>query len=238
MLKGVSPFVSTVLIILITITAIILVLTIGMPVVEKAKESGIINEAMQNLHMLDKLIREVASEGIGSLRTMQLRSSGGEYKINQKTNSIDFTLETSSQRFPPGTFIKENNLIISSGASAKAYENQTELILENDIIKFMIQKIGNESSPQTINTSEIIRSITFKNTSTIVYPESSSIIIDNFPNTSYGTGYSELVKSGDHLSKAEAIVHVNSSRIYYEVVYTLQSEADFLIMGIQNAYYK
>ena len=71
-----------------------------------------------------------------------------------------------------------------------------------------------------------------------ITPEDSSVILDNFYNSSGGTGYSELIRSGEHLSKAEALVHVNASNMEYDIVYTLQSSADFLIIRVENARYK
>jgi len=234
MLKGVSPLIGTVIVVLITVGAVSLVLTIGKPVIERSREYGIISEALQNMQTFDTLIREVASEGVGALRTVQLKVSGGEYKINQQTNSIDFTFAALYPPYSPGTVIKEGNLLISSEANAKAYETENELILENEVLKISIQKVGNETNHQPINTSANIRSITFKNNNATIYPEDSSVIINDLPSSSYGTGYSKLVKIGDNLPQAEAIVYVNSTLISYEILYSLPSGADFIIVKIQK----
>jgi type II secretory pathway pseudopilin PulG len=242
--KGVAPIITTVLIIFVSVIVITLVLLVGLPAIQRAKESGIINEAMQNMRLLDNLIREVASEGVGSLRTMQLRVSGGTYTINEKTNSIDFVFTVKSGIIQPGAFIQEGNLIMSAGANARAREydldgdGETELVLENEILRIGIKKVGSRASPQSINTSELIKILNFKENNANVTPSDSSIFIDDFADSYYGTGYTELVRAGDHLTKAEAIASVNSTFIYYEVLFTLQSGADFLLMKVQNAYYK
>jgi hypothetical protein len=79
--KGISPIISVVLLTLVLITAIYLVLNIIKPTLDRAFESAAMNEADQNMRLLDNLIREVASEGIGSFRTVVLKVSDGDYRI-------------------------------------------------------------------------------------------------------------------------------------------------------------
>ncbi len=71
--KGISPIISTVMIIAITFAAVGIVMTIVLPSVDRAKEAALLNEAVQNMRVIDNMVREVASEGTGSLRrTAQL----------------------------------------------------------------------------------------------------------------------------------------------------------------------
>jgi len=62
--------------------------------------------------------------------------------------------------------------------------------------------------------------------------------LDDYVESSYGNGYSVLVRTGDRLAKAEALVHVNSSFVVYELLYTLYPGADFIMVKIQDAYYR
>jgi len=242
--KGITPFISMALVILLSIVAIAIVLLIGLPAIERGKESAVLNEAMQNMRAIANIVKEVASEGVGSLRNLQIKVTGGEYKFNEKANSIDFTFTTKSGIVQPGSFIKEGDIILSAGANAKASEydldgdGSADLVLENEILRIGILKNGNKTNQVAINTSNLIRKINFKETNANVTPSDSSIIIDDYLESSYGTGYSELVKADERLAKAEAVVHMNTSYAVYDILYTLQSGADFVIVKIQNAYYK
>lgn len=241
--KAISALISSVLIILLTVFASGMVLTIGGPSIQRAQDSGVINEGMQNMHTIDDTIREVASEGSGSFRTIQLKITEGQYFVNNKTNSIEFSYKIKSNILEPGTLVKDGNLVISSSINAKAStydldgDGQNELVIENELIRVGMQSVDSRSSPTSINTSSIIKLLNFKQNDANVTPSDSSVILDSFEDSYYGTGFSELVRTGDHLAKAEALVHVNSTSITYDVVYSLPSGADFLIVRVQNAQY-
>jgi len=243
--KGASNLIAGVLVILISFMALALVVTMGMPALNRAKEAAVINEATQHMRELDSTIREVASEGTGALRSTAMKVSGGTYSVNQKSGSVDFTYDMKYGLIEAGSFFKEGNLYMFSGTNGKASEydldgdSVAELVLENDILRIGIQKVANSSSPNTdtIDTKNNVKILNLKEGMVNVTPADTSVILDNLPSTSSGVGYSELVSKGDYLSKAEAIVHVNSTDISYDVVYTLPSNADFLIVKIVNAYY-
>ena len=242
--KGISPFVAIVFIVLITIMAMAIVLFIALPAIERAKEAAVINEAMLNMKAIANNIKTVASEGVGSLRSTTIKATAGEYKVNEKSNSMDFTYTTKTGIVQPGSFIKEGDITLSAGANAKASEydldgdGANELVLENEILRIVILKNGTSASYSYINTSKLIKIMNFKETGANITPSESTILLDDYTGSSYGYGYSELVRTGDRLAKAEALVHVNSTFIIYDVLYSLHSGADFLMVKIQNAYYR
>jgi len=243
--KGASEFISGVLMIFISFMGIALVIAMGLPALNRAKEAAAVNEATQNMRELDSVIREVASEGTGALRSMIMKVSDGSYAVNGKADTVDFAYEMKYGLMERGTFYKEGNLYMMSGATAKASEydvngdGTTELVLENEILRVGIQKIANSSSPNTdtIDSKDSIKLLNFKENMVNVTPSDTSLILDGMSNTSSGNGYSEIIKKGDYMSKAEALVHINSTEISYDVVYTLYSSADFLIVKVINAYY-
>jgi hypothetical protein len=102
--KALSPFIASALLILMGITGIYLALTVLTPAVDKAKDAGVINEALQNLKLIDDNIREVASEGRDSKRTFSIKVTEGMYKVDSSINFINFTynlktnLDISGQR--------------------------------------------------------------------------------------------------------------------------------------------
>jgi hypothetical protein len=89
--KALSPYISTALIILISITALSLSLTILTPALNQAKDSAIINEAFNNLGLIDSTIREVASESVDSKRTINLKVTEGTYRVDSANDFINFT---------------------------------------------------------------------------------------------------------------------------------------------------
>lgn len=247
MLKGVAPLIGIVIVILVVIIAIGSTLLIINPIINKTKEAATLSEARQNMHQIDDLVREVASEGIGSLRSLNFRSSGGQYKINSQINAIDFNYPVKYGTVQPGTFIQDGNLQISTGAEAKAsYYNLTtpkdgngEIVLENENIRVALHynSSANISFPEILNTSNIVQFFNFISPSVNVTPSDSQITLDDFNDTTVGNGYSYIVRTGDHLASADAVVVVNTTRVYYQILYSLPSGADFIIVKIQNAYY-
>lgn len=235
-MKGVSAIIATVLIILFSVAAISIVLMVGTPAINRARDSGIVNEAYQNMRVVDNLIRTVSSEGPGSLRTAQIKSVGGTYRISPVAGTFDYELELSSDLFPRGTFKKEGNLQTIVGGGAKASQNSTHLILENEILEIVFYRNGSESNFDSINTSTLIRTITIKDSSFVIKPNDTGIMIENYTNTSWGIGYSKLVSESTQLAKAEVLAHVRSNftGVEYEVLYTLPASADFLIMTVRN----
>ena len=240
-MKGVSELISILIIVLISFTGIGIALLVGNPVIDRAKESAVVNEAIENMKILDNLIREVASEGRGSFRTVQLKISGGEYKIDQKTNSIEFTDVIKSGIITSGTFIKEGNVFIAAGTNAKAttydldLDGTTDMVLENEIMRVAL--LNNATNGNGINTSKAVKFFNLKSTDGNISINDSSVIIENLTTSYYGTGFTELVKTGDNLPVAQAIIHVNisaPSNLTYDIVYTLRAGADFLIVKVQN----
>jgi len=102
--KALSPYISTALVTLIGIVALTLSLTVLNPALNKAKDSAIINEAFNNLEIIDSTIREVASEAQDSKRTINLKVTEGTYRVDSANDFINFTysvkegLEISGQR--------------------------------------------------------------------------------------------------------------------------------------------
>jgi flagellin-like protein len=122
MRKGISPLISTVLLILITISATYIVINVAKPTVDRAYEASTMNEAEQNMQLLDNLIREVASEGTGSMRSISLKVSDGEYRIINTTGSfagaIQFKFNLKYSPFSVPMFKKVRNLKYSAGMNA------------------------------------------------------------------------------------------------------------------------
>src|SRR3989338_5274803 len=86
-MKGLSPLVSMVLVIAFGFAAMTIVLTVVNPLLDKAKDSGIVNEATQNMQLVDSAVKAVASEAKGSKRTIHVKITEGVLRTN---GSVDW----------------------------------------------------------------------------------------------------------------------------------------------------
>ena len=109
-MKAIEPLIATVLIIAISLAAITVVLTIGKPSIDKSREIMTFEEAQNILEKIDNSIREVASEGEGSTRSLNLAITGGEYTIGE--NKILFEMDTEYGIVGDGVARQEGNLEI------------------------------------------------------------------------------------------------------------------------------
>lgn len=91
--KGVSELIAMVLSILFGVVMITLVLTVLNPTLDRAKDSGTLTEAFQNLPLLDSAIQEVSSESQNSRRTIDLTVNDGVYAVDGANDYITFTYE-------------------------------------------------------------------------------------------------------------------------------------------------
>ncbi len=126
--KGISPFISAALIILISITGIFFALTVLNPVVDQSKDSAVINEALQNLQLIDDTIREVASESENSKRTISLKVTDGTYRVDQNINYINFTYNMKSDLNVTGQ--RSNTIVRRSGNDLTLFIQYTNLQLQ------------------------------------------------------------------------------------------------------------
>ena len=108
--KGISPYISTTLVILIGIVAIYLVLRVISPTIDKAKDSAIVTEALQNMRLIDNYIKQVVSEGEDSKRTVPLKVTEGTYLVDPDCNCINFSYTIKSELDIGGT---KDNINIS-----------------------------------------------------------------------------------------------------------------------------
>jgi len=102
-MKGVSPFVSMVFVLAFSVVGLTLVVTVLMPVVNRAKDMSVVDEATRNLELLNSVIKEVASESEGAKRTITLTVSDGVYKINKQKDLIYFEYDSNERLELKGT---------------------------------------------------------------------------------------------------------------------------------------
>jgi hypothetical protein len=92
--KAMSQFISMSILIMLSIAAISITLLIIKPTLDKGKDSAVVTEAIQNLQLIDDNIREIASEGEGSRKTISLKVSDGTYRVDPTPNFLNFSYKT------------------------------------------------------------------------------------------------------------------------------------------------
>jgi hypothetical protein len=226
-----SNLISAALVFLISLVAIALVLEVGMPIVNLARETSEIHDADSDLHFIDTYVRAVAREGKDSVRIFrftspkQFESIPGEdaiqYSMETQTNFFDYLSRSFSGSF---AYIAGSNV----DCTEKDMDNDgvADLVMENDKIIAVFRKINGN-----IDTSDIIMKVTRKFDGSTAYVGNSSVVIDNNPFTSFGTGYTEISSNG--LQKPVCRVHaVVRSTVDYDVYYTLYAGADFFVAEV------
>ncbi|MBU3958134.1 MAG: hypothetical protein KKB25_03600 [Nanoarchaeota archaeon] len=243
--KALSLLISFVLITAIIIVAISVVLAVGLPAIERAKDAALISEAKNIMQSIDSAARQVLFEGNGAQRVFSVSSTGGDYFVEKSTDTVKFKLNSISGVIDPGTRKTEGNLLIIAGADVKASEydadsdGTSELVLENSRILFAVRKIGNSSSYAAVNNSQLVKLIQLKENSLNITPADSSTIIDNSLLSVNGTGYTQLAQTGDLLREASIKAYIESgSGANYEIWYTLRSNADFVLEEVRNIVYR
>ncbi len=236
MQKGISPVIAMVLVILVSVVSITIVLTVALPLIDKFNDASYINAAQTNMGIIDNLIREVASEGFGIVKSALISSSAGVYRTNEESESFEYDLDLKSDILRKGTFMKEGNLVTIIAGTASASQNTTHLKIENEILEVVFDRNGNRTSFDGVNTSSIVRTMRLKDSSTTLVPTDTSVIIEGYRNSSWGLGYSELVEEGISLQRAEVRAHLRSNLTNheYDVFYTLSGSSDFLSINVRN----
>jgi hypothetical protein len=121
-MKGADVLIASVLILIISITAIFLALQLGGPSTQRTKEALLMQEGKNTLVAIDNVIKNVLTEGEGSVRVLRFSISGGYYKIDNSTNSVLFSMESRAQIIAEGISKIEDGINFT-GTSGIIYLN-------------------------------------------------------------------------------------------------------------------
>lgn len=239
MRKAVS-MISAVMFFAVTIAITAIVYQSTMPTVKKMQDTASVEKMKDGMARLDEVIRQVASEGKGSKRTVTLQLDTGKLVVNKTNDFIDWKMETEAQLISPRTSQQFGNLVIGSNLESSADEANFSYggsltpayLLENDHLKVYVKKIGSEESHASYSTSDLVLGVYNKdNGQWIMDPGFFRITLDSHANSGSGTGYTKLIRSGYNLPYAEVMAFMNSTYLSYYINMTLESGTDFLILS-------
>ncbi len=111
MKKG-QTWISAVLYIALGTIVMTIILTAGMPVINKLKDKNIVVQTKEVMYGIDGAIRTVLSEGPGSQRTIHVDVGRGDFIIDGVNEHINWSMRTKALLTAPGIVIQEGNLNI------------------------------------------------------------------------------------------------------------------------------
>ena len=112
------------------IIVITIILSAGMPVINKLRDKNTVIQTKDLMFKLDNNIRSVIRGGAGEQRYVELEIKKGEFVIDQNAEKIKWTMESRILLSQPGVKIEEGNLIILTENSNVVGEYITELSLD------------------------------------------------------------------------------------------------------------
>lgn len=114
MKKGTSSLLAAIVVLAIVIAGIAMVLRIGMPAIQRARENSLISEAKSNLQLLRRKVESVQYNEKGFSQRIVLSVSSGQYLVKPEKNKIYFSAELTSDLLPAGVCKKTGQLRIKT----------------------------------------------------------------------------------------------------------------------------
>ena len=230
-MKAIS-LISAVIFIAVTITAVGVIYYTGMPIVKKLQAAATIENMRGTMSELDRLIQDVASEGKGSKRTLNLKLDSGTLYVNGSEDVVYWYYETDAEVISPRTYQRIGDMIIGANLETNATEGtiytRPAYILSNEHLRVYIKKFGAWNNMTSFNTSQLLMAVYNKNLNTWMPLDHLSITIDNQSASATGSGYTVMEDSGKYLPYGVVTAYMNSSYLEYQINFTLESGADFL----------
>lgn len=238
--KGVSQVATAAMYVGVTVTAISVALSAGVPALQNLQDASSIRKAQSFMQELDSNIQEIISEGEGSTRTADVSFDRGQMYYNNDSGALVYELQTDASVISPQSTRQSGNVLLSSNADVTV-ENATIdgkdcYMLRNDHIEACIRDIGSPSSFQDINTSELLLEYNFTDANPDRSLEANmSVRLNDIPSTGWGKGYTSVETYGDFIGTGRVQATVRSEYSYtYDVIYSLPTGSDFLKVDVQN----
>jgi len=157
---GISQFVSSVLLILIIVFGLIIASNFGKDIMDKINDNIVINEALQNMKLLNDVIQEVGSEGEMARRTLSVSVTNGKYEFDPYADSINFSYYMKSDLNFTGSI--ENINISRDNGRIKLYIQYEKIDIVsyeqfgtgNNLVTIINEGINTELNKPIINISK------------------------------------------------------------------------------------
>lgn len=112
------------------IIVITLILTAGMPVINKLQDRNTIIQTKDLMFILDNNIRDAINGGPGGQRYVEMEIKKGEFRFNNKENTVNWTFESRSPYSQEGVTIEEGSLNIITRKSNVVGKNFIDMSID------------------------------------------------------------------------------------------------------------
>jgi len=133
MKKG-DIWISAVLYMALGIIILVIILSVGIPIVNKIRDKNIAINTKELMLDLDRNIRTIYSEGPGSRRPIKLEITKGTFSVSDTTDEITWQFSSKVLLSQPNIAIKEGSLIINSTKGASESDFLTTYTLNYSLI--------------------------------------------------------------------------------------------------------
>ena len=123
--RGASVWISAILYFGIGIVILTILLSAGLPVINKLRDKNVVIQSKEVMHTLDENIREVIKEGPGSQRVLTINLKKGSLRIDNDANSIIWSYDGANILISePGLEVPEGKVIVLTtlGSQKKTYD--------------------------------------------------------------------------------------------------------------------
>ncbi|MCW1296055.1 MAG: hypothetical protein OH319_00015 [Candidatus Parvarchaeota archaeon] len=206
----------------------------------RAKDISIISSSKNQLQEMAAAIYDISKAGPGSATTISFKVDEGFLVLDPENDKIYFMKNITEGVLSPRTRVSEGHIIVASNIEVSSYETfETDdccFVLENSHIKVKFYKFNQVNR----YTNNVIKEFIFKDQNKTLNFGGVEILIDDNETTIVGKIKTQLLNTGSLLPKASLLENVDDSEANggagycYDVKYTLESEADFLLINIEN----
>jgi hypothetical protein len=223
---------SAIIFIGLTLAVVVIVYNAGMPIVLRMQQAAATEKMKGVFSETDKIIEDVASEGNGSKRTVNLRFDIGTLTLNGSSDKLYWDFDSESLLASPRTSTGFGNVVFGSKLETSAYEDTYQgtqaYVLENERLRVYFRKIGSPSSLQAYNTNQLLLAVYQKDLGQLMPLQSLEISLDNSPSSESGTGYTVMEQAGTDMPYATVSAYMGSGYANYFLNFTLESGEDFM----------
>lgn len=234
-MKGASEIITAVMLLGVTVVSTGVVLEVTGPAIDNIQDDSAVDRSVSFLNYVDQQVREVASEGEGSTRTVQVDLDRGEFQVNGSDDTFGYSLETGSASISPQSQTNIGAVRLASNADVRVEEDtrngQDCFMMENQQVEACIKKVGSESNLQTIDSSELITYYNVKESGEMNLDF--EVELNEDPQSSEGQGYTYADELGTNqpYGTVWSVIDANNN-MEYRISFRLYSGADFLSIRV------
>jgi hypothetical protein len=221
--------VSAVIFFAITISLMALVYNMGAPVLEKMQQSASLGKMKAVFSEIDGKIQEVASEGNGSRRVVDMDFTFGRIALDSARNILFWEAQSRHALMLPRTAEYFGSMVVGSNLETSVYEGVYQggdvYVLENSHLIVYLKKVGSKASPVSYSMNDVLMGVYSKDLGEWMPLQSLDVTIDG--GSSSGSGYTYTERTGNMLPYGMVTAYMESG-LTYSVRFTLESGTDFL----------